>query len=48
MYFYLEKVNYENNIWKNAIYITLIILILHLIYNLYYDNYYNKEKKNNK
>ena len=45
MNFYLEKVNYENNIWKKAIYLTLIILILHLLYNLYYDNV---EKKHNK
>jgi hypothetical protein len=38
MNFYLEKVNNENNIWKNAIYITFVILILHLTYNFIYDN----------
>jgi hypothetical protein len=46
MNFYLEKINYENNIWKNAIYLTLIILILHLLYNLYCDNQSNQKKYN--
>ncbi len=44
MNFYLEKVNGENNIWINAVYITLILLILHLLYNLYCNDN-NEERK---
>jgi len=33
MNFYLEKVNYENNMWKCCIFVTLGLFILHLLYN---------------
>jgi hypothetical protein len=37
MNFYLEKVNYENHVWKCCMFVTLGIFLLNLLYNFYND-----------
>jgi hypothetical protein len=44
MNFYLEKVNNENNMWKNCIYVTFSLFLLSLLYNLFFDDYDNNKK----